>query len=39
MNISDRRGAIIDPKIDILYDRLRKRKKPPIQRERNDNDS
>ncbi len=27
INISDRRGTIIDPKIDILYDRLREREK------------
>jgi hypothetical protein len=35
----DRKGTIIDPKMDILYDRLRKRKKPATQRERNDKDS
>jgi hypothetical protein len=39
INISDRAGTITDPKIDILYKRLRKRKKPATQRERNDKDS
>jgi hypothetical protein len=39
INMRDRRGTIVDPKMDILYDRLRKRKKPAIQSDRNDKDS
>jgi hypothetical protein len=39
INMIDKKGVIMVPKIDILYNRLRKRKKPAIQRERKDKDS